>query len=101
MRSLGRLCHLCEFHVDVVTTTNTLEHIAGLLAAPDADKITWRIGQHLDEECEEDCRKALEGEQEAPSYSRIAFEAVITLDKGQAEGQPVSNGNSEVVGLVG
>lgn len=85
----GQLC----LNLRARSAANVLEHIAGLFLAIDRGEVAGTIGEELDPDKKKDGGNALEGENEAPPYG-----GQPVVDELQAEGEPVGDGNAQVVG---
>lgn len=79
---------------------DVFQHFERLFVSPDGSEEPGRVGQEADEDGEDDGGHALECEQESPADRGPAFERVRAAgDEGEAKGDPVGDGDAEVVCL--
>jgi hypothetical protein len=67
------------------------QQVPGLFVAPNRGVVPRTVGQHFDEEDEQNRWDALECEEKAPADVGVAV-----VDEGEAEGEPIGYGDSEV-----
>lgn len=88
----GEDLEVLGFDVFAFAAADVDEDLAGFFVAADGGEVPRGVREHLDTGEEQQGGDALEAEEEAP-----ADDGVAVADEGEAEGEPVGDGDAEVV----